>query len=275
MNLQHALRGAAPAEQFRAQAAQALSELQGIILKNWGRPDSADEADLGLYEATLTRLRELNRGPLKVFTTNYDLTFEYLPQTLSGSVVNGLRQERVESVWDPRVYSEVEGQHRLVVYRLHGCSHWFLDEARGLVTYQPNPELARGGLQPMVVFPAGRKTGTASLDLFAFSYAAFRQALSRARVCLIIGYSFRDQGIQECLAQASADTQFVVLDLKPNSERIESVLRGHRVLEVRGRFGVADVNDAAVSACDTALEHGLVSMEFDSRHVDAVFHATA
>jgi len=275
LNLQHALRGAAPAQQFRDQAAEALSQLQGLILQNWGRLDSADEADFRLYDVTLTELRNLNTGPLSVFTTNYDLTFEFLPQTPLSAVVNGLRQERVDPVWDPRAYREVEAQHKFVVYRLHGCSHWFLDEARGVVTYQPNPELVRRGLQPMVVFPAGRKTDTRGLEVFAFSYGAFREAVSRARVCLIIGYSFRDQGIQDCVARASADMQFIVLDSEPNSERIRSVLRGHRVLELRGRFGIEDVNEAVVSSCESALEHGLTSTEFDSPDVDALFHAAA
>jgi len=253
LNLQHALRGAAPAKSFRAESEAALSQLQGLMLREWGRVDKADRIELMRYGNTLQRLKDLNQGPLYVFTTNYDLAFESLPAFPDGTVVNGMTPRGYDYVWTPSAYDSVGEDANLVVYRLHGCSHWFRDDQDGAVVYQSHPQISRQGLQAMVVFPARTKTEDAHTGIFGFSYRALREALQTARVCLVIGYSLRDTGVQSALEAAPGGLQFVVIDPSLETDRIIGLLQNRLVRHLRGSFGHMPVNITAVEACSLSL----------------------
>lgn len=238
-----------------SEAPAALAQLQGLMLRHWGVVVAPFD-DFKRYEGFLLQLRHLNDAPLKVFTTNYDLTFEALPSFDPGgwSVVNGIARE-IESLTmslDLNTYHLAPDTAKVLAYRLHGCSHWFQDKEYGIVAYEPHPEVVRDVLRPMVVFPARGKTEAISEDVFAFAYRELHRALDETEVCVVIGYSFRDAGIRSVLAEAKHQIHFVVVE--PRELDFEELLGYRSYTHISGRFGEEAVNKAAVEACAKALE---------------------
>jgi len=252
LNLQHAMGGSLSVERFGNQGAEALAQLQGLMLEHWGRVDAADPGALSLYELTLVKLRQLNDAPLRVFTTNYDLTFEKFAERNMERVVNGVRPRGLDYVWDPATYAHVDDAAAFVVYRLHGCSHWFQDDS-GEVRYQPSPDLARRGLRPMVVFPARSKSDQVYDDIFAFAYGEFRRALAQAGVCVVIGSSLRDRGVRDSIANADRATRFVVVDKGLQLEDVAAALGHNHGALVQEEFGIEDVNEHLLRLAEAGL----------------------
>ncbi len=230
----------------------ALRELQHLILQTYGLVD-AQEAER-VYGKLLAGCCEVQKCRLHLFTTNYDLTFEHLTSSFPGNaLVNGLRPESVHRwVWDPSTYQSSPDSARLLVYRLHGCSHWFF-EPSGEVFHYPHPPLGQASLRPMVIFPSKVKTEQIHGGPFVVAYRAFRKALIDAQVCVIIGYSFRDPGIQEALADARDPAQFIVVDPNLGGDDLARVLGSRRVTHIRGWFGHKVVNEAVLVTCSDAL----------------------
>jgi len=242
------------------EATTGLAELQTLMLRNWGRVDenNTPPGSLEAYGDFLVALTALADGPLSVFTTNYDLTYESLPQFPTESVQNGLRPPGygLDRVWDASQYGNFDiSLADLVIYRLHGCSHWFRDERRGSIVYQAFPTLVAGAVRPMVVWPSHGKTDAMLTDVFNVAYRALRQALARADVVAIVGYSFRDIGITEAVGSARPGTYFVVVDPELDKGYIRTKLDGRQFTQVKGCFGVPAVNNAALDACRMALAH--------------------
>jgi len=237
-------------------AEMALAELQSLMVGSWGRVNAAPPGSLECYGTFLADLGQLTGHLLYVFTTNYDLAYESLPRFPIQSVVNGLRPSEYgqDRVWDESVYNSVPSETGLVIYRLHGCSHWFVD-ARGSIVYQAYPTLPSGVVRPMVVWPSHGKTDAMLSGVFAIAYRALREALVSANVVLVVGYSFRDIGITEALGSTRPDTYFVVVDPELNEGYIRTKLDGRRFTQVKGYFGRPTVNDAALEACRRALRH--------------------
>lgn len=258
------------------QAAKALRQLQDLMLEKWGKVTCAPEGSLQRYRETLDRLYELNEAPLRVFTTNYDIAFESLddPDPLrvdrlrsvdDGTLVNGLYYvDRLRQyAWDQIKYlpQEMVKAARLVLYRLHGCSFWFQNSLGQIVLRRELP--ARCGVNPMVVFPGRRKADEAFRWVFTFAYAALREAITSAKLCVVIGSSFCDGGVLDALRLAghergshdpqSTDTQFVIVNCAKDSSDTLRHLGGWRRTLIRANFGEPMVNDCLLSTCERLL----------------------
>lgn len=263
LNLQEVFARDGNACAFEKQSAKALSQLRNLMLEKWGKVTCAPPDNLQRYRETLDGLRKLNGAPLRVFTTNYDLTFESLPglSAEDGTLVNGfeLRESRQDSVWSPTMYQcgMWKATPHLLVYRLHGCSHWFMRKDERIVFLQ-EPPMPKAGLVPMVVFPGRLKADAAFRRPFAFAYAAFREAIASAKLCVVIGCSLRDAGILDVLDSTPrdlgiVDTQFVVVDPTPDSSRIGAELQGWRRRHIQSCFGQANASRCLLSSCERFL----------------------
>jgi len=240
--------------EYQTRFTKSLSQLQDLILSTCGRVDELSDGSTE-YGNLLSKLYDLNGSALRVFTLNYDLAFEDLFG--AKTVVNGMRADGLNYVWDPGEYEDLPSDAFLVVYRLHGCSHWFRDSESGVILYQSHPTVSRTGLMPMVVFPSRRKAIDDVDDVFAFSYRALSEALSAAEVCVVIGCSLRDSRVVNALRAADADTLFVVVDSSLDLGQLRPALGEHDGLLLNVRFGEHRSHHAVFDAIEVALSRDL------------------
>ena len=257
MNLLQAFGTAESAATLRSRATEALSQLRELILEKLGEVTRAPNAAVSDYSRVVHKLRKLNGSPLRVFTTNYDLTFESLTGlSREGALVNGLRPMAEEFRWSRAAYAAAaKDAARVVVYRLHGCSHWFADEHAGeydkIVCLRALPKPGKG-LRPVVIFPARPKAGGVHANPFSFAYGELRKAMTAAKLCVVIGYSFRDAGVTEALLSAHRGMRFVIVDPK-ESEEVLPRLDQWLTIHVQGEFGKEKVNHCLLSTCEHVL----------------------
>ncbi len=160
------------------------------------------------------RLRALlpPKGRLKVFTTNYDLCVEDACRLDGLDVITGFQAGTGR--WCPSLLrSHTQG---ISLYKLHGSLNWGLKELgpanplnRPLVERYP-PDWR---IEPELVLGPGSKLQPE--EPFVTLYAAFHQALRRAKSCVVIGCSFQDPHIEEPLRKASLRGMRVI-DVNPS-----------------------------------------------------------
>lgn len=208
-----------------------LSEEQQTIARN-------------LYLDLFMELAARNRTVLPVFTTNYDLMFESLTDSNSQfRMINGMRPTAQGYRWDPTTYSESLAD--LAVFRLHGCSHWFQRKRDKAIWFQALPDLKDPSNKgPQIIYPEPGKDARLVDEPFVTAYRYFRHCLKSADLIIIIGYSGRDEVIQEALRESMADEKpwhdasvkkrFIVItrseELPPHIDRI---LPKKRVIHLR------------------------------------------
>lgn len=165
------------------------------------------------------------RGRLKVFTLNYDLCVEDACAVQEINVITGFRPGG--GTWTPsRFRTHTSG---INLYKLHGSLNWTLGGNLSnprLVEHYP-PQWDR---EPELLLGPGSKLQYD--DPFVTLYSEFHKALGRARVCVAVGYSFRDSHIKEPLRDASR-RGLTVIDVNPCSletgfERYKKISLGAR-----------------------------------------------
>ncbi len=149
------------------------------------------------------------RGRLKVFTLNYDLCVEDACSAQEIDVTTGFRPGGGR--WTPsRFRAHTRG---INLYKLHGSLNWTLGGDLS------NPRLvenypAQWESEPELLLGPGSKLQHD--EPFVTLYSAFHNALRRAKVCVAVGYSFRDGHIKEPLCEASR-RGLTVIDVNPAS----------------------------------------------------------
>jgi SIR2-like domain len=128
-------------------------------------------------------------GRLKVFTTNYDLCIEDACRCQGIDVITGFQPSTGQ--WSPSVFQSVAPGINL--YKLHGSLSWSYfsavppDSANQPLVESYPPQWNK---EPELLLGPGLKLQHD--DPFVTLYCEFHRAIRRAKVCVAIGYSFRD-----------------------------------------------------------------------------------
>lgn len=150
-------------------------------------------------------------GRLSVFTTNYDLCIEDACRAGGIDVTTGFHPSSGQ--WNPSLFQR--GATGINLYKLHGSLNWGLSddlsdlENRPLVERYP-PEWNK---EPELILGPGSKLQPD--DPYAALYAEFHRAVRQAKVCVAIGYSFRDNHIKVPLRHAS-HRRTKIIDVNPS-----------------------------------------------------------
>ena len=192
------------------------------------------------HEAFLKKLlqRPNNLRRANLFTTNYDMAFDYALDNLGVHYINGFmgvhnRCFRPE-VYDYDIYypgQSVSGKvHRaekvLRYYKMHGSLSWVSTESSPSNVYGIS-EIAMGGsFEPetdkqIMIYPCVSKK-TFTLDLpYSELFRQFAQAITQPQsVLFCIGYSFFDEHINDIIYQALSIPSFtlIIANYKLNEE---------------------------------------------------------
>lgn len=175
----------------------------------------------------LQRPNNLKRANL--FTTNYDMAFDYALDNLGVHYINGFsgihnRCFRPE-VYDYDIYypgQSVSGKvHRaekvLRYYKMHGSLSWVATESSPSNVYGIQERTMDGFFEPQIdkqimIYPCVSKK-TFTLDLpYSELFRQFAQAITQPQsVLFCIGYSFFDEHINDIIYQALSIPSFTLI----------------------------------------------------------------
>ena len=193
------------------------------------------------YLSGMLGLRQFGR-PLNIFTLNFDRTVEQMLLARRVRFADGFRRLKTPTglaIWDPSAFEAAGKSIRL--FKLHGSLDWAVLQSGPRPTSNAHygvtqdylrayPRLVR--LQdwrsahlslpgapdgPAMAINVGtRKELMYTATPFAFLFHRFADALSRASVCVIAGYSFRDERVnrmlEEALVERRGALRLVVVD---------------------------------------------------------------
>ncbi len=159
---------------------------------------------------------------LPIFTTNYDLSiekaYEHSKAQLRLRLIDGFERTRVTIPrWSETSYKHYKPRAKskdIILFKLHGSVDWHRTlngEIQRIEAHQRNP----GILKTVVAYPSRTKKEIHE-EPFRTNYDYLLACLAHAKVCLVIGFSFRDQEIVEHFREAAginSDLRVEVVDL--------------------------------------------------------------
>jgi SIR2-like protein len=155
-------------------------------------------------------------GGLTVATLNYDLSIEQLAAERGVSVSTGIESWSGDRPWE-------WGDASIRLLKLHGSIDWSWQQAesiRGHITYQtvqrtPDADTSTDMRPPVVVF--GQRGKMRAAGPFLSLVTEFERQLASARRLLVVGYSFRDDHVNEIIRRwTRADLARTVIIVDPN-----------------------------------------------------------
>ncbi len=197
--------------------------------------------DPGRIEYLKPIIEELQRrGRLVVASLNYDNALELLCRQHGETAYVGVD----DWTWTSEVMLPARG---LSLLKLHGSVDWTLDEAveAGVNTRRMRvvaaEEVPKATHLPAVVF--GGRSKLRAEGPFLDLLAAFRRELASTDELVVVGYSFRDEHINEYVKNwlaGSTDRTIVIVD--PNATKLESAFAKMLLSQGPSRVFAMNVN---------------------------------
>ena len=154
-------------------------------------------------------LQELPTAILPIFTTNYDLSiekaYEHQKTQFRLRLIDGFERTAVTIPrWSETAYRDYKPRKKsndIILFKLHGSVDWHRTpsgEIQRIEARQRNP----GDLKTIVVYPSRTKREIHE-EPFRTNYDYLLACLTYAKLCVVIGFSFRDQEVTEHFREAS------------------------------------------------------------------------
>ena len=264
-----------------------IAKMQKWLLKNCCttnstiRPEYKDDHKLlqnryHYHEMLIKKIlqRPINLKRVSLFTTNYDMAFDYALDNLGVSYINGFAGVH-NRCFRPEVYEydlyypgdSVAGKvHRaekvLRYFKIHGSLSWVFTEPTMSNTYGIK-EVSLNEKKPLdegneiVIYPCvGKKSFTLDLP-YAELFRQFSQAINKPQsVLFCIGYSFYDEHINDIIKQALSIPSFALFIVNyattPSSE--DSEIGKLKLLNDK-RIIVLDETDSELSSFTQFVEN--------------------
>jgi hypothetical protein len=186
--------------------------------------------------------RPINLKRANLFTTNYDLAFDYALDNLGVHYINGFMGVH-NRYFRPELYEydlfypgdSVAGKvHRaekvLKYFKIHGSLSWLYTEPTtsniyGIKEISLNDKFHPGENEEVMIYPCVSKKSF-TLDLpYSELFRQFSQAINQPQAVLFcIGYSFNDEHINDIIKQALSIPSFtlIIANYTPDDENTEN-----------------------------------------------------
>lgn len=241
------------------------------------------------HEAFIKKLlqRPNNLKRVNLFTTNYDMAFDYALDNLGVQYINGFmgvhnRCFRPE-VYDYDIYypgQSVTGKvHRaekvIKYYKIHGSLSWMSTEPSVSNTYgiKEIPLSDTFGLKDnneLMIYPCVSKKSF-TLDLpYSELFRQFSQAINQPQsVLFCIGYSFYDEHINDIIKQALSIPSFtlIIANYSPTFDK-ESPIEKLRALEDK-RIIILDYDNKDISTF-TGFVKNIMPDLYEEEEIEAI-----
>ncbi|BCQ38006.1 hypothetical protein ERHA54_06090 [Erwinia rhapontici] len=206
-----------------AQVQEFLNRVRGIILDKCRSFITTGNCNLSAYRNLLQKMaRRRVRDPrLKIFTTNYDLTFETAASELGMVVIDGLSytgNRRFDGKYfnydivkrDDNEHDFVEGVFQLL--KIHGSVSWIRRDNQIYEDLNPDAENA------CLIYPAKGKYQQAFIQPHLELLSRFLDTLRKSNNCLVIsGFGFNDDHLSEPIYSAiksNPSMRLIIIDFR-------------------------------------------------------------
>ena len=166
-----------------------------------------DYSKLEFHEQLLMKLRSLNcLQKTSIFTTNYDVAFEYCLDSLNIPYADGF-SGFINRRFDPR---SLDIQNSLEVIKLHGSLNWRFQDDYTIQELQPEFDDAHrikaSSFEKALIYPTSQKYE----DTFSLPYSElFRKFLNRlsseSNLVFVLGYKYGDEHVNNVLLKSLAN----------------------------------------------------------------------
>jgi hypothetical protein len=194
-----------------------------------GEPHEAAALTGDIREYISTRLRKVNPTdgnyltglldfhdsdePLDVFTMNYDRLVESMAARFGFRFTTGFGD-----VWDPGLFDS-EKRWAMRVFKLHGSVDWYRVPGTSVIYQGAKEHYAFPKSLPVEVLLYPAESKEAFAEPFATLMSWFTRALSTAKFCIAVGYSFRDAHIRRTvLDRLGTNPALQLLIVDPRAE---------------------------------------------------------
>ncbi|MFH0769465.1 MAG: SIR2 family protein [Chloroflexota bacterium] len=158
------------------------------------------------YVPLLKGLSSKNINAIPIFTTNYDLVFESMQDCTkcSWNIETGMKKTGRRVVLDTKLYDQVGSNPKILLYKLHGSTDWWMNKESGEIQQIPLDHKAPENCRDLLIYPTREKFEQMKEKPFSFYYDRLKTDLSSEaiRMCIAIGYSFRDKFINNMFLEA-------------------------------------------------------------------------
>ena len=151
---------------------------------------------------------------LKIFTTNYDICAESTYEKQNIACTTGFKTRGMYPIWDRTAFKDPS--YEIHIYKLHGSITWFKhgDQITQLPPIDRKISSSRGDeFTVQMLYPLTGK------EVFKPPFSELQYYLQRTlescSMCIVIGYSFRDDSINSIFSNASKenkDLEVIVID---------------------------------------------------------------
>jgi len=165
---------------------------------------------------------------LPVFTTNYDPAIETFcaRKYREYQITDGFHYDEAmrEHYWEENVFDSfrlIESKRNIVLFKLHGAVDWLFVKSANKIRRAPAmyDKMDSDEYQNVLIYPATRKIAVDEPYFTAYDY--YQKCCERAKLCLSIGYSFRDYDALTRLRGAMAGNPELRLALlSPNAQAV-------------------------------------------------------
>jgi hypothetical protein len=200
-----------------------LKEFDSIIRKTYGtvHPGRANTH----YSEFFRLLAQFGTDLVPFFTTNYDLVLESLAEYkgFERVIETGMVIRGTNVVLDTQRFEKVtSGQPTILLFKLHGSTDWWKNTQTGQIAQVSFGISPPNQYSDLLIYPTREKFKQVSEQPFSFFYDVLEGFLSSKtlRLCIAIGYSFRDKIINEKFRPAlEGGLRLLILD--PNMKKAQ------------------------------------------------------
>ncbi len=208
--------------------AQSLrTALKHAIIREYRNVD--ESKTISIYEPLFNLIfNQFDLKMLPVFTTNYDPAIEIFCEREYSNyeLCDGFSYDPASrhNFWSRSTFDDFVGQsdrRKLILFKLHGSVDWLLVKSskrmrRGQAMYDA---IDSDAYENILIYPATRKI--AIDDPFYTGYEYFERCCERAKLCIAIGYSFRDyDALTRLRGAASANDDFRLMLVSPDADKV-------------------------------------------------------
>lgn len=196
--------------------------LKKMVFKYYSWTNDENTTLREIYDVIFNFFKQKSES-IKIFSTNYDQAVEtYCELVDELRLVDGFKhdQNKQRYVWsngDFTYYDNLTDKTNVYLYKLHGSLNW--KEHKSNRFERTNEEsIAEDPKYPnnMLVYPGISPKDGVVREPYKSIFRNFENYMKEADGCIVIGFSFRDQQINEVLKSFIAKGKVVVV-LSPNS----------------------------------------------------------
>jgi len=174
-----------------------IDEIKGVLIDSF--VNSVDYRKLSLHEIFLLKLRTF--GCLRrtdIYTSNYDLAFEYSLDKLSIEYRDGF-SGFVNRIFDPRT---LQGKDKTGLVKIHGSVNWIVEDGK-VKEFQPkfkDGKVIIDDTAPVLIYPTSHKLyQTYSTPYSELMRHMLDEMETGKNVVIVLGYKYGDDHINELL----------------------------------------------------------------------------